>query len=230
MSPISLSTSVIIPVLNGERHLAEALASVICQLGKRDEILVVDDGSTDGTSEALRPYRGRVTVLQGPGRGPSAARNIALAVARGHFIAFLDHDDLWPAGRHAALTAALCNGSADAVVGRIRILIEEACEDTSEYIRHYEGKHHPPILMSCLYRRRLIEQVGFFDETLRFGEDTDYYLRLREAGASYAQCDADSLIYRRHSGNATNNRPPQTAVSFDILARKRARQRKAADD
>ncbi len=216
-------TSVIMPVFNGAAFVEEAIASILPQLGPVDEIIVVDDGSTDATSELLAAFAPRVTVLQGRGEGPSAARNIGIAAARGQFIAFLDHDDLWPPGRHQALMAALnADPHADAAVGRMRVQVEPGA--IPDFDRP-DGGHWPSFLWSCLYRRRLIEAVGAFDVSLRFGEDFDYYLRQVEAGMKLVYCDVDSVIYRRHAGNATNTAPPRASTVLEVLARKLARGR-----
>jgi glycosyltransferase involved in cell wall biosynthesis len=112
---------VIIPVLNGEAFIVEALTSVLSQLDREDEIVVVDDGSTDRTRRLLHGHDDRVLVIDGPRRGPSAARNAGLGVARGALIAFLDHDDLWPPGRHRALLSAMEEEDRfNAAAGRIR--------------------------------------------------------------------------------------------------------------
>jgi len=218
------TTSVIIPVFNGAAFVGEAIGSVIAQLDANDEVLVVDDGSTDATPQVLAGFTPRVTVLQGRGEGVSAARNLGIAAARGDFIAFLDHDDLWPAGRHRALLAALmADPDADAAVGRVRLRAEDGAN--LALYQKLEGSHEPGILMSCLYRRRLIETTGTFDTSMRFGEDTDYYWRQVEAGVILAHCDIDSLIYRRHTSNATNSAPERFSVLLQTLARKVARAR-----
>src|SRR4030042_1119324 len=88
--------SVIIPTYNRAALVAEAVASVLAQTWRDFEVLVVDDGSTDGTAAALAPFAGQVTVLHRPSRGGvSAARNRGIAAARGQWLAFLDSDDLW---------------------------------------------------------------------------------------------------------------------------------------
>lgn len=216
------TTSVIIPVRNGRRFILEALDSVLVQLADDDEIIVVDDASTDGTDRLLRNLDKRVVILDGLGRGPSAARNTGLAKARGACIAFLDHDDLWPPGRHAALLGALRQSpTANAAAGRLRIHVEEG----GFAGRHaaLDGRHAPSILMTCLYRRQLIEATGPFDEDMRFGEDLNYYVRLAESGMIVVTCDHDALVYRRHAENATNAAPPENKVLLDIFARKLSR-------
>src|ERR1700735_1471225 len=105
MSP---KTSVIMPVRNGVRFVEAAIDSALPQLGPVDEIVVVTDPSRDSTLSVLaRMQDRRIRVLNGAGRGVSSARNIGLAAAAGEFIAFLDHDDLWPEGRHRTMLLAM---------------------------------------------------------------------------------------------------------------------------
>jgi len=226
--PPSVQTSVVIAVRNGERFVRAAVDSVLAQLGEGDELLVVDDASTDATRACLPTADARVRLLEARGEGPSAARNLGIAQARGEFIAFLDHDDLWPEGRHAALLATLlAQPAADAAAGRIRILVE--ADGRMGVYRHIDGRHGPSVPSSCLYRRGIIERAGHFPEDMRRGEDVDFHLRLLEAGMEIAYCEADSLVYRRHGGNASNAAPVDGKQLLDLVARKLARSRQQKD-
>ena len=91
--------SCIVPVFNGERYLAETLDSVMGQSYRPLEIILVDDGSTDGTAAIAERYGERVTHLRQENAGPAAARNFGLGAATGQFVAFLDADDLWHASK-----------------------------------------------------------------------------------------------------------------------------------
>jgi len=202
---MSSRTSVIIPVRNGVRFVAEAVHSVLAQLGPDDEIIVVDDASADDTRPAItRIQDSRIHLLDGPGRGVSSARNVGFSAATGEFISFLDHDDLWPPQRHVALLQALlADIKIDCVVGRLRLRIEQDAI-MLPHISELEGKVRPNLVVgTALFRRRIIEKVGGFDEEIRFWEDTDFYVRLVEQNYRLVLCDADTLIYRRHSANAT---------------------------
>src|SRR5215211_2892046 len=87
-------TSIVIPCYNAARYLAETLESAFTQTYTPTEIIVVDDGSTDGSVELIQTYGNRVRAEYGPNRGASAARNQGTALARGEFIQYLDADDL----------------------------------------------------------------------------------------------------------------------------------------
>jgi glycosyltransferase involved in cell wall biosynthesis len=217
-------TSVIVPVRNGVRFIDEALDSVLRQLAPDDEILVVDDASTDATRLVLaRIQDPRVWILDGSGRGVSSARNIGLAAATGEFIAFLDHDDLWPAERHQRMMQAMMNDpQLDAVYGRIRIRIDPGG------IRWpwlpQDGCHRPgSYLGNALFRISILRRIGGFDESLRFGEDFDYFNRLQEAGMAISLCDVDSLISRRHATNCSNDLRAVRKAAFDVIRRRIAR-------
>lgn len=87
--------SVVIPAFNCEAYIDEAIASVLQQTLRPYEIIVVDDGSTDGTAELLQRYRNVITYIRQSNKGPSAARNVGISKATGDYIAFLDNDDAW---------------------------------------------------------------------------------------------------------------------------------------
>jgi glycosyltransferase involved in cell wall biosynthesis len=218
-------TSVIIPVRNGERFVAEAIASVLRQLAHGDEVVVVDDASTDDTRSLLaRIQDRRMRVVNGLGRGVSSARNIGLTAAVGKFIAFLDHDDLWPPQRHAVLLqAVLVDVDIDCAIGRLRLRMESDAIVLPQ-LSDMEGRLAPNLQLGmALFRRRIIDKVGSFDEDMRYCEDTDYFLRLMECGYRTVLCDVDALIYRRHSTNATCNIAGAEEGMMQMLQRRRAR-------
>ncbi len=219
MSP---QTSVIIPVKNGAQFIEQALTSVLSQLTSRDEVLVVDDASTDGTREAIARARDeRVRILDGPGKGVSPARNIGLSQATGDFVAFLDHDDMWPEQRHRIMISALLDQpQADAVFGRIRVRIDKG-GTCWQWLLAQDGQHAPGAnLGNALYRSMMLRKISGFDESLHHGEDFDYFFRLRQAGLRFALCDVDGMIYRRHAANASNNQEAMNGMIFNLIRRR----------
>src|SRR5438045_2859412 len=92
---MALTISVIIPTYNRASLVPRAVASALANVGPGDEVIVVDDGSADGTREALAPYLDRIRLLEGRHAGAGAARNFGIAAARGDIVAFLDSDDEW---------------------------------------------------------------------------------------------------------------------------------------
>jgi glycosyltransferase involved in cell wall biosynthesis len=217
--------SVIMPVRNGVRHIQAALESALDQLAREDEVIVVDNGSTDGTqAEVARLGDSRIRMTAEAKLGPAAARNHGLREARGTLISFLDHDDLWPAGRMAGLTAALAAmPRADAAYGRLRVRVDSGMDPGFAKL---DGTYAPEIgLHVYLFRRTLLDRIAPMDETLLMSEDSDYLARLREAGMTCAVYDGDAAVYRRHDGNITLDVPAAGRGMLMLLARSIARKR-----
>ena len=213
------------PVRNGARFIEEAVDSALRQLAPEDEIVIVDDASTDATRSLIGRMRDRrLRLLNGLGRGPSSARNIGLNAAIGEYIAFLDHDDLWPVGRHAfLLQALLANVYVDCAIGRIRFRMESDAITLPQFL-DLEGRLAPSVsLCTALFRRRILDVVGGFDEDMEFYEDTDYFLKLIECNYRVVLCDIDALIYRRHGNNATCDVLGAEDGAMQMLRRRRAR-------
>jgi glycosyltransferase involved in cell wall biosynthesis len=219
---MTVGTSVIIPVRNGSNFLGEAVASALTQLGRADEVLVIWDESDDDTESIVTTFQDRrVRTIKGPGLGVSGGRNAGIAAALGEFVAFLDHDDLWPADRHFKMKQVLENDlQVDAVFGRMRIRLDPGATPW-QWVLSLDGRHVlGPNLGTGLFRSRFIRGIGGFDETLRFGEDVDYFLRLQEAGMKISLCDIDGLIYRRHTSNCTDDQLAVNNSIFDVIKRR----------
>src|SRR5579871_791259 len=110
----SISISAVIPTYNRREHVVRAIKSVLCQIPLPTEIIVVDDGSTDGTAEMLRSMFGSsLKVITQENAGVSAARRRGVLEASGEWIAFLDSDDEWTAGHLEVLRDAIVQTSAE---------------------------------------------------------------------------------------------------------------------
>lgn len=193
--------SVIMPVLNGENFLAEAVASVQRAPGPL-ELIIVDDGSTDRTAEVAKGCENLIYIRQETA-GPAAARNRGLQIARGDLIGFLDADDCWASGHPAAaLNYLRSHREIDLVLGQSEFLLKSAIS-LPRFLP--SGKrYHSYQLGAAIIRRRLFERIGGFDPQMRYGEDVDWFLRARESGAIIAMLPELSLHYRLHSGNRPN--------------------------
>jgi glycosyltransferase involved in cell wall biosynthesis len=219
--------SVIVPVLNGARYIRECLDSILVQLGPGDELIVVDNGSADGTPALVEAYDDpRILLLHEPRRGTAAARNAGLLRARGRYISFQDHDDLWPAGRQQALLQALLTTpGANAAHGRQRVIFDSV--DTDPIYAAMDGQlvfHHS--VVTAIFERDLIERAGLLDETMLLVADVDYLVRLRQAGMVAAICDADVHIRRRHASNSSQiDQATMRADAMQILRRNIVRKR-----
>jgi hypothetical protein len=179
---------VILPTYQRRELVRRAVASALAQTYRDFELIVVDDGSTDGTGEALAPLGDRIRYEWQPNRGVAAARNLALRLATGSILAFLDSDDQWLPNHLAVVTdllrrhpeavaASTCPGKD--VRGRHR-LTDARIED----YRHEPNATRGTIgFVSCMaVRAEALARVGGFDERLKAGEDTDLRLKLATVG------------------------------------------------
>lgn len=192
------SIAVILTVRNGLPFLAGAIECVKSQSYSPLDLLIVDDGSTDGSLEAAQDAGLR--VLQTPGVGPAAARNAGIQATASDAITFLDVDDLWPPGTLHRLAAALSTnpeaGFAQGLTQNFRVL-----EDGSR--RFFTSPYRFVNLGASLYRRGLFDTVGLLDESLRFSEDLDFLMRCWEKDVRKALVDEVTLYYRRHPNSMT---------------------------
>lgn len=212
--------SVIIPVWNGAPYLADALHSVLQQEGPDLQVIVVDDGSTDGTAAVVQQFQPRVTYLYQANQGPAAARNQGLQLATGAFIAFSDADDLWAAGR---LPRQLCVLQAAPTT----LIIQEQLQYLQLVDKQWQPHGTPFYAMSlttALFRRAVFAQVGLLDPLLPYCEDVDWFFRAQSQGVTMAQQAAVALYYRRHTNNLTNRLDQVRKYTLHVLMKHKQRQ------
>jgi hypothetical protein len=200
--------SVIIPVHNGERFVADAVRSILAQNYPALEIIIIDDGSTDGTEAAVRRLPLEVHYFRQENLGPAAARNRGIRDASGDFVAFLDVDDLWPEGGLIALMNEMLRcPQLDVARGYSQVMEYDPASGAYEY-RGNPKESFPYSIACAVYRKRVFDRVGLFDKTLRFGEDTDWYNRARELNVPMQRVEAVTLHVRRHGRNMTHGKSP----------------------
>ena len=201
--------SVIMPVYNGAKFLNEAVRCVLAQNYPSLEIIVVDDGSTDDVEQVVARLPVDVRFFRQENAGPAAARNRGIRDASGPLVAFLDVDDLWPEGTLSTLASTLhASPSLMVVHGHAQMMVL----DPATGAFNPEGnpaESFPYYIGAALYRREAFEAVGLFDVSLRFGEDTDWYTRLREQRLEIERLPRVTLQVRRHGGNMTAGKTPE---------------------
>lgn len=198
--------SCIIPVFNGERFLAEAIDSILAQTYQPVEIIVIDDGSTDGTAELVGRYGRQVSYVQQTNQGSATAKNRGVTVAKGDFFAFLDADDLWrPEKIERQITHLLKRPEIDFCFTRFQhFWIPELAEEEERYKDHMISKPLSSYLVSSLLvHRSVTEKFGQFDDGRRGNENMIWFFRAAEQGA-VIDVLPDVLTERRiHDENIT---------------------------
>jgi hypothetical protein len=200
----STAPAVVIPVHDRADLLALALMSVAAQTLRPAEVIVVDDGSTDG-SAAVAEASG-ATVLRQPASGVSAARNRGLATASAPFVAFLDSDDEWEPGHLAALMGAAQGRSlvSTAALSTDGVLIGAQSLQPLELASadRLLWPDNPVVTSAVLVDRALALEVGGFDEALRHSEDLDLWARLLARAPGLVLPDV-TVRYRTHPGQTS---------------------------
>jgi glycosyltransferase involved in cell wall biosynthesis len=198
--------SVIIPVYNGERYLAEALRSVADQDYEPVEIIVVDDGSTDRTADVVKSFK-EARYLYQPNQGHAAAKNTGIAAARGEFVAFLDADDVWLKGKLTAqINFMIEHREVGYTIVRQRFFLEPGAAPPPGRMQNlFEGDHPAYVPSSLAARRSVFDLVGGFDPKFTSGNDTDWFFRASEAGINKAIIEEVLLLRRFHHSNQTRD-------------------------
>lgn len=205
MEDRQLSVSIVIPVYNGEKFLDSVIYHVKNQNYHPIEIIVIDDGSTDKTAEVAAKFQDSIRYVYQENRGPAAARNHGIKIAKGEAIAFLDVDDLWS---HDKLQLQACYLAANPSVEIVQGLIQQMklSQITTDGEAIFAADYNPYNyinLGSALYRKSVFERVGLFDETLKFGEDVDWFIRAWENRIEKVVLEQVTLFYRLHRSNMT---------------------------
>lgn len=220
--------SVVIPIHNGAAFICEAVASVMAQDYPDIEIIIVDDGSTDDLDAALSIIQHPFRLFRQSQCGPAAARNVGIHSARHDWIAFLDADDIWPAGALSCLTQDLVLHENAAVVRGSAITFCSDAETGARANAYHPRENYPFYIGGGIYRRRAFEVVGYFDETLRYAEDTDWYRRATEVGLPIINIAEVVLNVRMHDQNMTLDEVAAERGEIQALRRKIHRSRQAA--
>ncbi|HEX2256968.1 MAG TPA: glycosyltransferase [Afifellaceae bacterium] len=215
----------IIPCWNGEAFVGEAIDSALGQTYPHLEVIVIDDGSSDGSLDVIRSFGARVRWETGPNRGACAARNRGLAMARGALIQFLDADDiLLPEKLSRMVPVALSAGSQAMAI----------CDGESErggaaaepMPLAYKGEdpvvfclHRQLPTLSPLHWRENLERVDGFDESLPCSQERDLHLRLACAGLRFVHLPEALYKVRRQPGSLSAELLPILRQHRSIFAR-----------
>jgi hypothetical protein len=217
--------SVIIPTYNRQELLAQTLESVFAQSCRSFEVLVVDDGSTDGTDELLATYGDRVKVIRQTNCGPSVARNRGGELARGRYLAFLDSDDVWFAWTLENYRQAIkSHGEPSFVTGKQVVFTDiRNLESTTATIVRFEAFDDYFAsssawrwfgVSSFVIRRDVFSQRGGFSTELRHAEDQDMALRIGDAAGFVHVSTPPAFGYRIHQSESGGQLTNISAAEF----------------
>jgi glycosyltransferase involved in cell wall biosynthesis len=219
--------SVIIPCFNARRWVAETVASALQPCAESVEVIVVDDGSTDGSAEVVRRLCPPVRLVSTPNRGVSHARNLGVSLARGEYLVFLDADDLLAAGKLDRQLRLLRETGADVVYGNWQCLRPgpDGTFGPAEMVeRTMERDPEIELLTNfwCptgayLYRRAIVERVGGFSPRLPVIQDARLALDCALHGARFVHDAGLSCLYRAHVEDSVSTRS-RAAFLRDCLA------------
>lgn len=179
--------SIIIPVFNAERYLAEAIESVLMQSVKPLEIIVVNDGSTDKSEKVANTFKNDICYLLQENKGASAARNLGISLAKGSLLAFLDADDVWTAHKlELQLKALKKNPELDMVFGNVEQFVSPELDAENGNRLRSELKIMPGYYVgTMLIKRESFQQVGLFKEDLQLAEFIDWFSRAEDMKLHY---------------------------------------------
>lgn len=197
--------SCIIPVFNAAKYLADALDSVLAQTVVPNEIILIDDGSTDESAQVAARYHRHVRLVAQENLGPAAARNRGLRLANGELITFLDADDLWVTHKTARQREAFAQRPdlSICVTHAQNFWAPELQHEQAQADQRYTEPHTGYVCQCLMARREVFDKVGFFDESLRVSEDTDWFARAERAGV-LKEVLPEVLVHRRlHSSNTS---------------------------
>lgn len=223
--------SVVIPTYNRQGLVVEAIESVLAQTYSEFEIIVVDDGSTDGTTARLQPYLDRIAYKKQNNQGLAAARNTGIRLTQGEFVCFLDDDDLWePTKLATQIEFADAHPEYALLATEIQGIDTEKNKIGKSKSLKYEIRNGMVVEhllfanwiapSTAMVRRKCLDEVGGFDEDIRsFGEDWVMWMRLASKFPVYF-IPEPLVLYRYHSGQMSLDRPEEQFRSLMLCLQK----------
>ncbi|QPF73708.1 glycosyltransferase [Roseateles sp. DAIF2] len=229
--------SVVIPCYNAAPYIGATLRSVFAQQWPTLEVLVVDDGSQDGSAELVEREFPQVRVLRQRNQGVAVARNTGIRAASGRWIAFVDADDIWLPGKLQAQWDLLqANPGARISYTAWQVWDSSTAEPGADYIAALQARAdearwqgasgwiYHRLLLECsvwtstvLAERSLFDEIGLFDAELKLGEDYDLWLRVSRV-SPILRVPRPLALYRTHAQGITK-RPHDTNYQALVISR-----------
>ena len=232
--------SVIIATYNSARFIAQAIKSVLSQTYSRYEVIIIDDGSTDETKDALREFNGAIRYLYQDNRGPSAARNAGIRLAQGEYICFLDADDLWESNKlelqlnfleqHSDVGLVFSDEEEISAVGEPHQSLLGRSKFYSDLVDQQPLQDAFRKLLienfiltsTVMARKACFAEAGLFDENLRVVEDRDLWLRI---GAHFGIACLPRILGKKRAHEANISANSELTLRSRIQVWKKVRHR-----
>ncbi len=229
--------SVVVPAYNATRTIGATIGSILRQTREDLELIVVDDGSSDGTPDFVRELGSedeRLQLIEQPNAGTAGARNTGVGAARADLISFLDNDDMWMPGYLEAMDRALARAPEAGFSYTDAWILNDA---TGRILRKASLEHHPsipdpatpPVLLerflsglnfvmsSTTVRREALDATGGFDPRIRGADDFDLWLRIAAKGFSAVRADGINLVQRDRSDSQSKDLPMMIENARTVL-------------
>jgi glycosyltransferase involved in cell wall biosynthesis len=223
-----VKVSVVIPAYNAERELRQAVESALAQTAGDLEVIVVDDGSTDGTRAVAEGFDDpRVRAVSQENAGAAAARNAGIAVASGEYVAFLDADDAWLPTKLERQLAVLesrpevqaVQSGAYWVNNDFRLLSVRRCRASSDpLLDALRFRNMPAAPTTLVIERSRLDEIGWFDPSLEILEDWEMMIRAARY-CNLASLEDPLALYRVHPGNRSRDLDIHIEPGFKVLGR-----------
>jgi len=222
------------PAYNAEQYIQQSIESVINQTYQNWELLIINDGSADGTKQIADSYSAidnRIFVINQENKRLGAARNAGIKAAKGEWLAFLDSDDLWHPDKlekqiayyeqntniDIIYTAGWTFNNNDLTVLKPYIIQIGICNAKQMYNLQYEGNCIP--VLSVIIKKNVVTKTGFQGEDLSIAgcEDWDYWMRAAKAGATFYGMEDKLFYYRRHDSNMSSDITKMGIAELSVL-------------
>jgi len=198
--------SVVIPTYNNSSFLADALSSIVKQSYKHFEIIVIDDGSTDGTFDRYHIENNDYQILSIPHSGAGYARNQGILRSTGEYLAFLDADDIWPEDKlHRQIESMLTRH-----IDLSFTYIDAFLDDEISHLKLKENNLMPGICASTmLVKKNVFLDIGLFDEKYKIGEFIEWFIRAKKKITTfdvYSEIIVKRRLHKNNTSKRSNNR------------------------
>ena len=212
--------SIILPCYNGALYIEECILSVLSQISKADELIIIDDASTDGSSEIIQNIEDdRIRIIhRNKNGGIGEARNDGLKVAKGKYINFIDADDYWPQGRYHSLELIIKKHECPNVIsGKVEHFYSPEIDPLRLAHLKLPSIQDASLPGSVVISHDLIQKIGYFDTSLKGGEFVDLMAKALREQSSWVKSEDIFLLRRIHLTNYTLNKTQMNHAYLTVI-------------